>query len=75
MLSRREWIERAFRLVGLVGLTRRGEAAENPSKVSKETAKYQDHPNGAQICGKCRFYVPPGGRAGSGMMGGPMGPA
>jgi hypothetical protein len=74
MLSRRGWIGRALGLAGLVGLTRRGRAAETPSKVSKEVAKYQDHPNNMQMCGMCKFYIPPGGRAGAGMMGGQMGP-
>jgi hypothetical protein len=61
-------------LAALVGSMRRGNAAEAPSKVSKEAAKYQDHPNNGQMCGMCKFYIPPGGRAGSGMMGGQMGP-
>jgi hypothetical protein len=74
MLSRREWIGRALGLAGMVGLTRRGQAVETPSKVRKETAKYQDHPNNMQMCGMCKFYIPPGGRARAGMMGGQMGP-
>lgn len=72
-LRRREWIWRALTLVGLAGLARRGLAAQPPAKVSKETAKYQGHPNAMQMCGMCKFYVPPGGRAGTGMMGGQMG--
>ena len=59
-------------LAGLAGLKRRGRAAETPSKVSKEVAKYQDHPNAMQMCGMCKFYIYRGGRAGSGMMGGGM---
>jgi hypothetical protein len=60
-------------LAGAIGL-RHGQAAEATSKVSKEAAKYQDHPNAMQMCGMCKFYTPPGGRPGSGMMGGQMGP-
>ncbi len=74
MRSRREWLGLALTLAGLAGLTRRGRAAETPSKVSKELAKYQDHPNAMQMCGTCKFYIPRGGRAGSGMMSGQMGP-
>jgi hypothetical protein len=74
MLSRREWIRRLLTLAGVGGAALRGEAAEAPSKVAKQAAKYQDHPNDHQMCGMCKFYIPPGGRAGSGMMGGQMGP-
>jgi hypothetical protein len=59
-------------LAGAIGL-QRGQAAEATSKVSKEAAKYQDHPNAMQMCGMCKFYTPPEGRAGAGMMGGQMG--
>lgn len=71
-LRRREWIGRALTLVGLAGLARRGLAAQPSATVSKETAKYQDHPNAMQMCGMCKFYIPRGGRAGNGMMGGGM---
>lgn len=74
MLSRREWIRWLLTLAGLAAFARRGQAAETPSKISKEAAKYQDQPNNMQMCGMCKFYIPPGGRAGSGMMGGQMGP-
>src|SRR5215469_8726047 len=73
MLSRREWIYRLLALAGVAGLIGHGRAAETPgNKTSKETAKYQDHPNNMQMCGMCKFYIPPGGKAGSGMMGGQM---
>lgn len=74
MLSRREWIGRLSALVGLAGVTRRGDAAETPAKVTQAVAHYQDRPNNMRMCGMCKFYIPPGGRAGSGMMGGNMGP-
>ncbi len=73
MLSRREWIGRLLALAGLAGFPTWG-AAETPAKVSQADAHYQDHPNNMQMCGMCKFYIPPGGRAGSGMMGGQMGP-
>ena len=72
-IRRREWIGRALTLVGLAGLARRGLAAQTPATVSKETAKYQDHPNAMQMCGMCKFYISRGGRPGAGMMGGHMG--
>ena len=73
MLSRREWICRLLALAGVAGLIGHGRAAETPgNKASKETAKYQDHPNNMQMCGMCKFYISPGGKAGSGMMGGQM---
>lgn len=73
MLSRRDWL---VLLSGLAGISAigRGRAAETqPQKVSKEIAKYQDHPNTMQMCGMCKFYIPPGGQPGHGMMGGEMG--
>ncbi len=75
MLSRREWVARLSMLVGLTGLKRRDAVAEEtPTKITQEAARYQDHPNNMQMCGMCKFYIPPGGQAGSGMMGGQMGP-
>lgn len=74
MLSRREWIGRLLTLVGLAGVTPRSDAAEAPAKVTQADAHYQDHPNDRQMCGMCKFYIPSGGRAGSGMMSGSMGP-
>ena len=64
---------RLLAVTGGMGLIWRAHAADAPVKqVSKETAKYQDHPNNMQMCGMCKFYMPPGGQAGSGMMGGQM---
>lgn len=74
MLSRREWITRLLLIaLGLTGFVGRS-TAQTGGKVTKEAAKYQDHPNNMQMCGMCKFYTPPGGKAGAGMMGGPMGP-
>jgi hypothetical protein len=73
MYSRRQWIARLLVLPGIVGLTTRG-AAEPAGKATKAAARYQDRPNNGQMCGMCKFYIPPGGRAGAGMMGGRMGP-
>jgi hypothetical protein len=74
MLSRREWIGRLITLAGLIATEKRAGAAETPAKASKAAAHYQDSPHNGQTCGMCKFYIPPGGRAGSGMMGGPIGP-
>ncbi len=73
MLSRRACI-RLVTLTWAATITRRGQADETPQKISQEAAKYQDRPNNMQMCGMCKFYIPPGGKAGSGMMGGQMGP-
>lgn len=78
MLSRREWITRLLMLAGAAGLSTRGAAEtpanRTPAKASQADAHYQDHPNNMQMCGMCKFYIPRGGQAGSGMMGGQMGP-
>lgn len=74
MLSRRESIGRILTLVGLAAATGRGVAAETPAKATQTAVRYQDHPNNGQMCGMCKFYIPPGGHAGAGMMGGTMGP-
>jgi hypothetical protein len=74
LLSRREWIERVLILAGLNGLVQPGHAEEKTAKVSKVVAKYQDYRNNGQMCGTCKFFIPPGGRAGSGVTGGQMGP-
>ena len=75
MLSRRSWCGLVM-VAGAYALTGRGSSAETPppGRVGKEVAKYQDHPNNMQMCGMCKFYIPPGGKAGTGMMGGQMGP-
>jgi hypothetical protein len=74
MLSRRAWLVRLLTSAGAAGLIGRGWAAgPTPGKVSKDVAKYHDRPNKMQMCGMCKFYIPPGGKAGSGMMGAQMG--
>ncbi len=60
-------------LAGLSGPPRYAAAAA-PPKVTKAAAHYQDYPNDGQMCGMCKFYIPPGGSPGAGMMGGTMGP-
>jgi hypothetical protein len=78
MLSRREWFGRLLVLAGVAGFSMRGPAEtpanQAPAKVSQADAHYQDHPNNMQMCGMCKFYIPPGGKPGSGMMAGRMGP-
>ncbi len=54
----------------LVALTRQAGAEETPTKITQAAAQYQDHPKDMQMCGMCKFYIPPDGQAGSGMMGG-----
>ena len=71
MLSRREWIGRLLALAGVAALAP-ADMAVAAGKVGKAAAKYQDTPKNGQMCGTCKFYIPPGGRAGDGMMGGRM---
>ena len=33
-------------------------AAQAAGTVPKANAKYQDHPKGAQQCGKCNYFLP-----------------
>jgi len=37
----------------------KSQLAEAQSKVSKKTAKYQDHPKNGQQCSTCNFFRPP----------------
>lgn len=32
--------------------------AQAAGTVPKANAKYQDHPNGANMCGKCNYFLP-----------------
>ena len=73
MLSRREWVKWILVLPATVGLATRG-MAQTSGKVSQAAAKYQDTPKNGQICGRCKFYIAPGGKPGEGMMGGGGGP-
>jgi hypothetical protein len=70
MLSRRQ----CLRMSTVAALARSASAEETPTKATQAAARYQDHPNNMQMCGMCKVYIPPGGQAGSGMMGGRMGP-
>ncbi len=75
-VSRRNWIKAVATAVsGIAALPLLGRTARAaPAKVTKAIAHYQDHPDGPKMCGRCRFFIPPGGEAGHGMMGGAMGP-
>ena len=75
-LSRRAWLKAVIMTAsGAAALPLLGRAAKAaPVKVSKAIAHYQDHPNGRKMCGMCRYFIPTGGTAGHGMMGGAMGP-
>lgn len=48
--------------------------ASEAKKVTKESVHYQDRPNAGRMCGMCKFFIPQGGVAGHGMMGGMMEP-
>ena len=71
--SRRAWLGRLAALAWVAGLSLRRAGATAP-KATKQAARYQDRPNNGRMCGMCRYFIAPGGAAGSGMMGGTMGP-
>ncbi len=75
-LSRRRWLKTVAAVASGVAvlpfLKRTAQAA--PIKVTKAIAHYQDQPSGGKMCGTCVHFIPAGGKAGHGMMGGAMGP-
>lgn len=74
-LSRRAWLKRVLVSAAVVfsGVLPDVAPAESRSKkVTKASVHYQDHPDAGKMCGMCRYFIPPGGRAGHGMMGGAM---
>lgn len=79
-MSRRSWLKN----IAIVALSATLPAASESAaastqpgekKVSKTEVHYQNHPNAGKMCGMCRYFIPPGGMDGQGMMGGMMGPA
>ncbi len=71
-LSRRAWLGRIAALAGMAGLSLHRAGATTP-KATKEAAHYQHRPNNGRMCSMCKYFISPGGTAGSGMMGGTMG--
>lgn len=76
--SRRAWIKKALMTGAAITaypILSRGAQAAVP-KLAKAAVHYQDHPKGHKMCGMCAHFIPPGGTAGHGMMGGmhTMGP-
>ncbi len=58
----------------LLALPRQAHAA---GTVPKATAKYQDHPSGANMCGKCNYFLPGANAKGPGqckLVAGPISP-
>jgi len=75
-ISRRSWIKTAATMVATVAAYPFVSATAHTAtykKIAKAVVHYQDHPNGRKMCGMCIHFIPPGGVAGHGMMGG-MGP-
>ena len=76
--TRRNWL-RQIAIVTAAAVMPSAEgiaAASTPEskKTTKESVHYQDRPNAGKMCGMCKFFIPQGGVAGHGMMGGMMGP-
>ena len=77
-MSRRTWL----RNIAVVAMSAALPAAAAPAavqggkkkKVAKAAVHYQDRPDAGKMCGMCRYFIPAGGVAGHGMMGGMMGP-
>ncbi|MDA8181281.1 MULTISPECIES: hypothetical protein [Acidithiobacillus] len=75
-ISRRSWIRVAATMVATVAACPFVGAAAHAAtrkKIAKAVVHYQDHPSGHKMCGMCIHFIPTGGVAGHGMMGG-MGP-
>ena len=78
--SRRIWLRYIAVVTAAASMPSLPEAAvaapaSEAKKVTKESVHYQDRPNAGRMCGMCKFFIPQGGVAGHGMMGGMMGPA
>ena len=77
--SRRTWLKHIAIMTAAASMPSLPEAAvaapaSEAKKVTKESVHYQDRPNAGKMCGMCKFFIPQGGVAGHGMMGGMMGP-
>ena len=74
--TRRGILVGAATLVGLPLLTRPRQARA-AGTVPKASAKYQDHPSGANMCSKCNYFLPGANAAGPGLcklVAGPIAP-
>jgi hypothetical protein len=43
-------------------------AKKSAPKASKASVRYQDHPKGRDVCGRCRFFLPAVGHSNGLMM-------
>ncbi len=77
--SRRAWLKLAALTAAVSALpfprSLASASATKTPKASKASVHYEDTPKDGKMCGMCKYYIPPGGHAGQGMMGGTMGPA
>ncbi len=78
-ISRRTWLKKIARIAATAVLYSSADwsvaaATETTRKATKASVHYQDHPNGGKMCGMCKYFIPPGGVAGHGMMSEMMGP-
>ena len=77
-MSRRSWLKN-IAVVAVAAALPAGTASAaaesgKEKKVAKAVVHYQDQPNAGKMCGMCRYFIPVGGTAGHGTMGGMMGP-
>ncbi len=78
-ISRRAWLKRTVQTVAAVAVYSSVSesvvaATETAKKATKASVHYQGYPSDGRACGSCKYFIPPNGKAGSGMMGGTMGP-
>ena len=77
-MSRRSWLKN-FAVVTVaaalpVSAASAAAGSGKANKVAKSVVHYKGQPNAGKMCGMCRYFIPAGGAAGHGMMGGMMGP-
>ncbi|HVB49452.1 MAG TPA: hypothetical protein VNF69_13800 [Burkholderiales bacterium] len=76
--SRRTWLKQSTFVAAAAALywllDPSPAAPKTTGKATKASVHYQDRPIDGKMCGMCRYFIPPGGEAGHGMMGGTMGP-
>ncbi len=77
-ISRRTWLKKTARIAVTAVLYSSVDwsvaaATETTKKATKASVHYQGHPNDGKMCEMCKYFIPPGGAAGHGMMRGMMG--
>jgi len=71
---RRMWLRKAiFLSVAVTSLPELAFSDSKTAKASKDAVHYQDNPTQGNMCGMCRYFIPPDSTSpGKGMMGAGM---